>query len=52
MGIGYFGDPSGIRTPDTLIKSQVLYHLSYRGVGFRPIYIITPMRFCQYFFGH
>ena len=23
-----FGDPSGIRTPDTLIKSQVLYRLS------------------------
>ena len=22
------GDPSGTRTPDTLIKSQVLYHLS------------------------
>ena len=22
------GDPSGIRTPDTLIKSQVLYRLS------------------------
>ena len=25
-------DPSEIRTPDTLIKSQVLYRLSYRGV--------------------
>ena len=24
----YFGDPSEIRTPDTLIKSQVLYRLS------------------------
>ena len=24
----FFGDPSGIRTPDTLIKSQVLYLLS------------------------
>ena len=24
----FFGDPSGIRTPDTLIKSQVLYRLS------------------------
>ena len=23
-----FGDSSGIRTPDTLIKSQVLYRLS------------------------
>ena len=28
MGIGRFGDPSGIRTPDTLIKSQVLCRLS------------------------
>ena len=26
--ISFFGDPSGIRTPDTLIKSQVLYRLS------------------------
>ena len=26
--IGQNGDPSGIRTPDTLIKSQVLYRLS------------------------
>ncbi len=26
--VSYFGDPSGIRTPDTLIKSQVLYRLS------------------------
>ena len=25
---GFAGDPSGIRTPDTLIKSQVLYRLS------------------------
>ena len=25
---GFFGDPSETRTPDTLIKSQVLYHLS------------------------
>jgi hypothetical protein len=24
----FFGDPSEIRTPDTLIKSQVLYRLS------------------------
>ena len=29
MPPGFFiGDPSGIRTPDTLIKSQVLYRLS------------------------
>ena len=26
--VGLHGDPSGTRTPDTLIKSQVLYHLS------------------------
>ena len=28
IGIKVFGDPSEIRTPDTLIKSQVLYRLS------------------------
>ena len=27
-----FGAPAENRTPDTLIKSQVLYQLSYRGV--------------------
>ena len=27
---GFFGDPPEIRTPDTLIKSQVLYRLSQR----------------------
>ena len=26
----YFGGPVGIRTPDPLIKSQLLYQLSYR----------------------
>ncbi len=26
-----FGAPAETRTPDTLIKSQVLYRLSYRG---------------------
>ena len=26
------GAPAGIRIPDTLIKSQVLYRLSYRGI--------------------
>jgi hypothetical protein len=25
-----FGEPAGTRTQDHLIKSQVLYHLSYR----------------------
>ena len=31
MGVfyGLFSEASGIRTPDNLIKSQVLYHLSY-----------------------
>ncbi len=28
----FFGAPAEIRTPDTLIKSQVLYRLSYRGI--------------------
>ena len=28
----FFGAPAENRTPDTLIKSQVLYQLSYRGV--------------------
>lgn len=26
----YFGEPVGIRTRDLLIKSQLLYQLSYR----------------------
>ena len=34
-----FGAPAGIRIPDTLIKSQVLYRLSYRGISLHP-YII------------
>ena len=29
----FFGAPAENRTPDTLIKSQVLYQLSYRGVS-------------------
>ena len=29
----FFGAPAGIRIPDTLIKSQVLYRLSYRGIS-------------------
>ena len=29
-----FGAPAENRTPDTLIKSQVLYQLSYRGISF------------------
>ena len=30
-----FGAPAENRTPDTLIKSQVLYQLSYRGMGLK-----------------
>ena len=30
---GFFGAPAENRTPDTLIKSQVLYQLSYRGIS-------------------
>ena len=30
---GFFGAPVGIRIPDPLIKSQMLYRLSYRGVA-------------------
>ena len=29
-----FGAPAETRTPDTLIKSQVLYRLSYRGISY------------------
>ena len=35
-----FGAPAGIRIPDTLIKSQVLYRLSYRGISITPKYNI------------
>ena len=35
-----FGDPAGIRTQDHLIKSEVLYQLSYR----------ILMSFCRYRF--
>ena len=28
MGIGFFGDPPGIRTPDPLLKRQLLCQLS------------------------
>ena|GEM_PF-2173225 len=27
-----YGDPAGARTLDPLIKSQLLYHLSYRAI--------------------
>ena len=29
-GDGFFGDPTGTRTPDPLLKRQLLYRLSYR----------------------
>ena len=32
MIYGLFRERAGIRTPDNLIKSQVLYHLSYTPV--------------------
>ena len=28
MDVGFFGDPPGIRTPDPLLKRQLLYRLS------------------------
>ena len=41
-----FGAPAGIRTPDTLLKRQVLCRLSYWGIRFssllRPKYPTTP----------
>jgi hypothetical protein len=30
--VGFFGAPGGIRTPDTLLKRQVLCRLSYWGI--------------------
>jgi hypothetical protein len=30
QAIDFFGEPAGIRTRDLLIKSQLLYRLSYR----------------------
>ncbi len=45
-----FGAPAEIRTPDTLIKSQVLYRLSYRG-AFAYLYILAHFfRFVKMFF--
>ena len=43
----FFGGSSGNRTPDTLIKSQVLYQLSYRGASIKPLYHITSVPVCQ-----
>ena len=33
LEVRFFGAPAESRTPDNLIKSQVLYQLSYRGVS-------------------
>ena len=44
-----FGAPAENRTPDTMIKSHVLYRLSYRGIS-ALIYNSTRMLFCQHFF--
>ena len=35
MGVFFFGAPAGIRTPDTLLKRQVLCLLSYWGASAR-----------------
>ncbi len=44
----FFGAPAEIRTPDTLIKSQVLYRLSYRGILFSVLVYYTIVSFfCQ-----
>ena len=43
----FFGAPAGTRIPDTLIKSQVLYRLSYRGVQIMLVYNITFYLVCQ-----
>ena len=42
-----FGAPAGIRIPDTLIKSQVLYRLSYRGISITLKYNTISKCFCQ-----
>ena len=38
-----FGAPAENRTPDTMIKSHVLYRLSYRGIDFQHLDIITHL---------
>ena len=46
----FFGAPAENRTPDTLIKSQVLYQLSYRGKAkmiFALKYDSTLLHVCQ-----
>jgi hypothetical protein len=36
------GTPAWIRTKDQLIKSQLLYQLSYRGLGYLPLWESIP----------
>ena len=36
------GTPAGVRTLDTLIKSQVLYQLSYGCIFFNSLHLSTP----------
>ena len=43
----FIGAPAGTRIPDTLMKSQVLYQLSYRGVQIVLVYNITFRLICQ-----
>ena len=44
------GAPAGTRIPDPLIKSQMLYQLSYRGLQTVLQYNNTTRKVCQYFF--
>ena len=44
------GAPAGIRIPDTLIKSQVLYLLSYRGIESCHIILAQRGAFVKRFF--
>ena len=58
--LNFFSDPAGIRTQDPIIKSDVLYQLSYgviknqfliAGANIRPfIYFATPIKDLFYFF--
>ena len=45
----FIGAPAGTRIPDTLIKSQVLYLLSYRGISPRNNMIAQNARFVNSF---
>ena len=42
----YTYERAGIRTPDNLIKSQVLYHLSYTPVfNYQTLYVFKVLQF-------